>query len=265
MVQLTFATVDGITFAASRGRISNIRQDNKIEVQDLGPLLELYHFCAEKLLPQISEIPWLNCSGLSAFAKAMTSGRAHWVSPDGGKTGFLKTKMLGTESEWNAFAIAAHKASLGAGIARLATSQLIGALGEMRSNLYEHSEAIDSGLIAFRAGSKSFEFIVADHGIGALNSLKSCGYYNSLSDCGEALRLMLTDNVSRFGPGSNRGKGFRPLFIGLANMNGTLRFRSGDHSLMIDGNSPALMSAKTAQKAEIKGFFASIRCQLGSA
>jgi anti-sigma regulatory factor (Ser/Thr protein kinase) len=258
--ELTFSNLDGVTFAASRGRLSSIENSVRFKARDLGPLLELYHFSANNMLPKISELSWLDCSGLSAFA-AMIGARNKWISPEGGRIGFLKPKISDTENDWNVFAIAAHKASLAAGITSDATAQLIGALGEMRSNLYEHSEAVESSLIAFRAAPNSFEFTVSDHGIGALHSLKSCGHYKSITDNGEALRLMLTDNVSRFGPDSDRGKGFRPLFIGLANMNGTIRFRSGDHSLMIHGDKPSLVSAKTAQKAELKGFFASIYCR----
>ena len=84
--------------------------------------------------------------------------------------------------------------------------------------------------------------------------------YTGLDDHGEALRLTLTDGVSRHGSGTGRGRGFRPLFIGIANLNGSLRFRSGDHALIIDGRNPSLMAARLAQKPTIGGFFASVKC-----
>lgn len=76
------------------------------------------------------------------------------------------------------------------------------------------------------------------------------------------LELALTEGISRYGSGSGRGYGFQPLFIGLANLNGSLRFRFGDHALIIDGQKPTLMKAKIAQKPFIPGFFISVRCEL---
>jgi hypothetical protein len=113
----------------------------------------------------------------------------------------------------------------------------------------------------FRAGLRRFEFIVADQGIGVLDSLRSSVEYAALNDSGEALSLTPTDGVSRFGSGSTRGLGFRPLFIGLANLKGALRFRSGDHALLIDGRNPSLITARLAEKPTIKGFLASIVCE----
>jgi hypothetical protein len=68
--------------------------------------------------------------------------------------------------------------------------------------------------------------------------------------------------VSRFGA-PDRGKGFRPIFTGLANLSGLLRFRSGDHALGIDGQSPSLVKAHTAQKLILPGFLASVTCEAG--
>jgi hypothetical protein len=45
-------------------------------------------------------------------------------------------------------------------------------------------------------------------------------------------------------------------------LQGSLRFRSGDHALLIDGTSPDLATAQLAQKPLIDGFLASIRCHV---
>ena len=76
----------------------------------------------------------------------------------------------------------------------------------------------------------------------------------------KALEAALTDGVSRYGPNRNRGHGFRPIFTGLVNLHGELRFRSGDHAITMDGTSPALATSRISQKAPIDGFFASVRC-----
>ena len=60
---------------------------------------------------------------------------------------------------------------------------------------------------------------------------------------------------------SGRGNGFRDLFLGLAHLNADLRFRSGDHALLISGPRPELKTARLAQKTPFQGFLAAVRCQ----
>jgi len=98
--------------------------------------------------------------------------------------------------------------------------------------------------------------------MGVLESLRTSLDYAALTDHGEALRLALTEGVSRFGPEGKRGNGFRPIFVGLANLSGSLRFRSGDHALVIDGQKIGAVAAKTAQKARFQGFLASVTCRV---
>ena len=93
-----------------------------------------------------------------------------------------------------------------------------------------------------------------------LRSLRRNAAYAGLQDEGKALEAAMTDGVSRYGPNNNRGYGFRPIFTGLANLHGELRFRSGDHAITMDGTSPALTTSRISQKAPLDGFFASVRC-----
>jgi hypothetical protein len=88
-------------------------------------------------------------------------------------------------------------------------------------------KAANTGFVAFRAIPEAFEFVVADRDIGILNSLKTAAEYAHLTDHGHALRLALSEGCSRHGTAAGRGMGFRPLFIGLANLHAGLRFRSG--------------------------------------
>jgi anti-sigma regulatory factor (Ser/Thr protein kinase) len=68
-------------------------------------------------------------------------------------------------------------------------AQFAAAVGELYSNIYDRSAAPATGLVAFRAVPNRFEFVVADRGIGVLESLRSCTTYSGLSGHGEALRL----------------------------------------------------------------------------
>jgi hypothetical protein len=168
---------------------------------------------------------------------------------------------LQNETSWVEFGVAAQYSAIRAGFSRDVAAQLVGALGEMQSNIYEHSQASDTGIVAFRATPGVFEFVVSDSGTGVLKSLKSCPAYVDLTSYGQALKLALTDGVSRHGPQSGRGLGFRPLFRGLSNLNGALRFRSGDYALTIDGQNPGAIPVKLWQKAMLQGFFASVICR----
>jgi hypothetical protein len=98
-----------------------------------------------------------------------------------------------------------QKAAVSAGFHRRIAAQFVGVLEEMVSNVYEHSRVPGSGMVAFRAGGDRFEFVVADGGIGVLERLRTFADYSCLTDHGDALRLALTDGVSRFGPDAQRG------------------------------------------------------------
>lgn len=58
-----------------------------------------------------------------------------------------------------------------------------------------------------------------------------------------------------------RGDGFRSIFQGPTDLNGYLRFRSGDHAVIMDGTGPNLATAQIAQKPTLAGFFASVYCK----
>ncbi len=224
---LDFTMLDGLAFAAERRRLSGRAPD--MVAHDLGPVVELGQLAAAGLLPSPERAEWLRLNGLGVLYRAIASGRAHWVCPDGRRIGFLRTgaKLPAEETVWTGFGLAAQQAAVASGFSARIAAQLAAAIGEMHSNVYEHSGASATGLVAFRAGATRFEFVVADRGMGVLESLRSHSDYSGMNDHAEALRLTLTEGVSRHGANTGRGLGFRPLFIGLANLNGSLRFRSG--------------------------------------
>jgi anti-sigma regulatory factor (Ser/Thr protein kinase) len=261
-----FNALDGIAFAAERGRLAG-RTLSAMVACDLGPVIELTQLAAIGLLPRPERLEALRLDGVRSLYRALIGGQSHWVCPDSRRMGLLRTRSHPPAdlTIWTGFGLAVQQAAVAARFPKRVAAQLVAALGELHSNLYEHSGAPETGLVAFQAGMNRFEFVVADRGIGVRESLRNCAEYTSLQDHGEALRLSLTDGVSRHGPNVGRGHGFRPLFIGLANLNGALRFRSGDHALIIDGRSPSLLTARQAQKPTIKGFVASVICELRDA
>jgi hypothetical protein len=90
-------------------------------------------------------------------------------------------------------------AAISAGFSRNVAAQLVGAIGEMQSNIYEHSHAPQTGIVAFRGRSGTFEFVVCDSGIGVLQSLTSCPEFQGITNYGEALHLTLSDGVRTTG------------------------------------------------------------------
>lgn len=266
MPAFTFAALDGLAFAAAKQRLDALPPATTYAANTLGPFLEFAQLCASGLLPRADQAPWLTLGGVKGFNGALRSRRKQWICPDTKAAGFFRTGAQWSEDDtpWVGFALAAQKAAAAAGFDRRIATQFAAALGEMVSNVHEHSGAPTSGIGAFMAQGDAFEFAVADSGVGVLESLRSCADYAGLADDGKALRLALTDGVSRFGAKSGRGGGFRPIFVGLANLSGMLRFRSGDHALVIDGQKIGDMSAVTAQKVRLPGFLASVSCLLNA-
>lgn len=262
--RLSFSEVDDLAFAAERGRLDGGKPKAQFEPIEIGPLIELAQLSAGGLMPAPEQNAWIALDAVARFYSALTGNHNTWICPQDRKLGLIRISGMppADDTPWTAFCLAAQQAAVAVGFPKHTAAQLIGALGELRSNIYEHAEAAETGLVAFRATVTTFEFVVADTGIGVLASLRCCADYADLENHGNALRLALTEGCSRFGSESGRGMGFRPLFVGLANLNGALRFRSGDHALTIDGQNPSLMSATIAQKPHLSGFLVSVTCLL---
>jgi anti-sigma regulatory factor (Ser/Thr protein kinase) len=201
--------------------------------------------------------------GIAPLITALTNRSHQWVCPTSRAAGVYRTYATPEEDDlhWVKFGVAVQFAAVSAGFSRNIAAQLVGAIGEMQSNVYEHSQAPETGIVAFRGRSGTFEFVVCDSGIGALKSLTTCPEFQQVSDHGEALRLTLSDGVSRHGRNAGRGLGFQPLFTGLVNLNGALRFRSGDYALTIEGKDPRSLPARLWQKPRVRGFLASVTCR----
>jgi hypothetical protein len=261
---LTFTAVDGLAFAAEKGKLGRA-QSKAFVARDIGPLLELNHLSCEGLLPPIEGVIRGSLSEADELCAALRQRQRHWICPSTKRIGFIRTTNVEDDvSNSYHFGIAAQKAAVGAGFSKHVASQLVAAIVEMIDNIYLHSTSSETGLAAFHARADCFEFVFSDRGVGILRSLQESSEYARLSDHGDALQLALTDGCSRFGSNSNHGHGFRPLFIGLSNLNGRLRFRSGDHALTIDGRDPISIPWTKIAKPVVPGFFAFVSCRTHS-
>ena len=259
---LSFHEIDDLGFAALSSRLNISNLPASYRSFSLGPLMELLHLVGAGLLPDPLAGKWLALNGAAALVNAIQGGHDYWVCTKTGRMGTLRTARSGASADDQLTAFLMHAKRAAKEVAKLPGStpgQLAAALGEMESNIHEHSKSPSTGILAFRATKGVFEFVAADHGIGVLASLQSNSDFADLADHGQALQLALSEGVSRFGASSSRGHGFRPLFLGLMNLQGFLRFRSGNQALILDGSSVNLATAGVLQKPPVDGFFVSVQ------
>lgn len=261
MEPLTFSAVDDLAFASEDGKLDPAIVRGLYAPRTLSPLLELLMLSKCGAVPIGAEVLH-GRNGAAPLVRAFEAGAETWTSSDG-RHGLLHTGVPQTVAGSEGFWLGAKRAAANlAEIPGSAPAHLVAAMEEMQSNILEHSQAPSTGIVAFRAAKGEFEFVAVDLGIGVLRSLITCDDFAHLRDHGEALRLVLHEGTSRYGPVSNRGYGFRDLFTALVHLRAHLRFRSGDYALTMDGTNPGLPSAQLSQKATFNGFFVSVHCKL---
>jgi hypothetical protein len=230
----------------------------------IGPLLEYVLFDHDSGQSYLSQSKTLQAHMLSRVLQATaTALPSRATSLDAHSIEFLKTPHMNAafdEPWWIAFCKRLESAIQSAGLPRRFAGQLSGTFGEMVSNLVEHSENPETGLVGYQWRQGEFEYVVADNGIGLLNSLKKHPDYAALVDTGQALDTALREGESRHGRQAGRGTGFNMLILNIASHNSYLRFRSGDHCHTIDGTrlSPRLT---TQLGSGFQGFLVSIVCR----
>jgi hypothetical protein len=246
---LTFDLLDDLFLAHERDLLPQIAL---APGPTIGPQIELFVAGSFKGLLFSSPV-------MDAASETQRTGRPAYRS--GRRTGAVAAQRLRHNDEdlhRDAFMVEMHKAMKALGWPTNFTAGFIDAMGEMESNIHEHSRAVGSGLMAYQVAAEEVEWVVADCGIGVLRGLQD-GAYPSLTDAGEALRMALKDGCSRLGI-AGHGNGFRPLFKALSARHGRLRFRSDDQLLTIEGLSPVLSRMRLDQRAHAPGFVISVVC-----
>ncbi len=262
--ELSFEILDDIALAAVRRRGNPAIHLRGRRANKLGPLIELLALSQSAMLP-LDELPL--CTIRQALARALNATEVgsgeHSIQP-GKRVGFVLTSRdprADDQAHWFLFCRKAQEAAE-LSLPKSVAQGLIGAMREIEENVHLHSERAFDGIVGYRGTEREFEFVVADNGIGILNSLRKSPDYAHLSDAGSAIKTALADGQSSLRYVTpDRGYGFHDLFVGLANLNGQLRFRSGDHALTIDGSSPSLMAARLSQKVAVGGFIVSVLCR----
>lgn len=253
--ELTFDFVDDVCLALQENSI-DIASVPPTSAIKMGPLIELYHF-ASGVKPAL-KIPVNVPNSMHSLLQSVRRFRTD--IDQSSSAGFVRAQdLIDDDLLWTDFTIRAKRAASSSGLSNDIGGRIVAAVMELYSNIVEHSEHVGTGYVAYSASEKYFEFLVADRGIGVLNSLRKNINFTHLNDYEEALKLAISENVSRF-EAADRGFGFRPIFVGLANMSDLVRFRSGDCAYIWERASDRTIGAKTVQLARMSGFLCYVRC-----
>ena len=248
--------------ANAEGLLDQAVASEPYTVTALGPLIEFLQLAEAGVMPDPIIGRWLELHAAVPLVRALQSNVSSWIAPAHGRFAFARVRPAAEEfdADLTRFFMSMKRAATQvAGLPGTVPGQLAAALRELKGNILEHSDAASTGLLLYRAAPGLFEFVATDSGVGVLASLKSGGQFPDLMDHGEAMTLALQEGTSRLGVGKGRGFGFRSLFVGLLHLRSTLRFRSGDHALIMNGVNPTVATAQLVQKTPIKGFFISVR------
>ena len=161
---------------------------------------------------------------------------------------------------WQLYAIRFSRSAQAAGFTKTVADGLMAALYEMTRNALEHAEASCPALVGYQAEGGMALFCVVDAGRGVLASLRSCSAYSHLSKHEEAISTAIQEGTSRHGPRQG-GLGFRQVFRALAEVNGHLRFRTGDACLQILGTDCGPNRGDFHGSPPLRGFQVTVCCR----
>jgi anti-sigma regulatory factor (Ser/Thr protein kinase) len=265
-VATDFSIADDLLLEATHGRLGSHAVVALKGVGRIGPFVEIA--MASIFHPQ----QYRRISFEASFARSLSSAlerRAPFGSGYMDMAGAFPLGLINPVTaeapDWDLWTKHAENVALSCGLNRNLVAGLLGALVELQDNIYEHSGAPDSGVVAYAVTPASFEFVVADRGMGVLKSLRSNPQFAAVTDSGRAIELAIADGVSRFPAETGRGQGFNQLFRALVGHNAEVRFRSGDHALTLRPGKSASSAASTlAQVAPLRGFSISVFCSNGT-
>lgn len=233
-LQAQFSVADDLLAEATHGRLLGHGALHIEKSGRIGPLIEL--------LSAATQFPdqYRSVSLAGAFAPKLREAWATGQSFGGGygeQAGAFplpsENPVVTGDPQWEQWLLHAENVAKAKGVPAPLVASLVGALREMQDNIYEHSGAAHTGLAAYAVTDRSFEFVVADRGIGVLETLRQNPDYAHLPDAGTALVEAIRPGVSRFPAVTGRGQGFVQLCRSMVTHRVELRFRSGDHALTL--------------------------------
>lgn len=140
--------------------------------------------------------------------------------------------------DWTFYRQRLVRSMVGSGFAKKLAYALSRALAEMADNVVQHSGPDDlhpaPGVVGYHVGPSAMTFCVVDQGRGTLASLRTNPRWQQLADSRTAICEAVLNSATRR-IGVAKGLGFTEVQKAIADVNGNLRFRSGDGVLLLDG------------------------------
>ena len=162
---------------------------------------------------------------------------------------------------WELFAGRFDASARNVGLSFDTAAKLQLALYEMSENAVIHAEA-PAILVGYQTLPGKALFCVADVGIGLLASLRRNPAFNGLQRHNEAIRTALQDGAtSRTPEDGSGGFGFRQVFKSLADQWGSLRFRSGEGCVTMEGTDCDADRGGVTHPPALPGFQVSVCCR----
>ena len=259
-----FDVVDDVVSAALSGRLRESDPIVLVSADRLAPLVEMA--IASRASPQ--QFANVSCEGCGADAvrraldEEAISGNGY-----GENLGVLPmTRDENTQpggDRYEQWMLRFQNAAAAIGFQKPFARQLAAALGEISDNVFLHSRTASVALAGFWIRENSVEFVVADSGIGVLDSLKTNPVHAHLKDAGQALTAIVSEGATRFEAGTGHGQGIKQFLRAIAGQHGHVRFRSGDHALTLSGDLTAgVGTLRVAGKGQLRGLTVSVQCLL---
>lgn len=250
-IELDFKSLDDLALGVALNRVSSYSLP-EISLNRLGPIIEGLSV-SENWQSPLWERPSLKIGRFSGLVNDTINGKTR-TQMSGAPLGWICADQIFNNGGWTGFQIRISAAMNAGGFDTRTKNGVVAMLGEFRSNIAEHAGSFAGSVVAFCMDDSIFEVVVADRGRGVLQSLRDNPKFADLDDAGQALRLAVSEGVSRHAD-SCRGHGFTPLFKGLANRFSHIRLRSGNHALEVFQTSEEKPMERISQKAENPGLF----------
>lgn len=212
-----------------------------------------------------ARIPWLHsaCRALSQRGLQIVPYEALYAAPEWEMCASpLPDQVI--ENDWPLFLDRFARSLQTRGFGRSLSLSLSKALSEMSDNVIRHSGEGQgtpaNGVIAYHVENRHMTFAVADVGQGVLSSLSANPKWHHLRTSTEALQAAVW-KAATSNPIEEQGDGFMQVHRSLADLNGMLRFRSGDGVLSVNGQGESRQGS-IGFVPPLSGFQLSISCAL---
>lgn len=164
-----------------------------------------------------------------------------------------------TGTPWLLFLQRFRSAAERSGVPRLLANGLAAALHELADNAILHSQFPQTAVVGYAQTGSGIEYVVADAGIGVLQSLRTSPRYQSLADDQEALQQAVVAGASsREDRVAGAGHGFERVLLPLKHLAGEVRLRSGTGCLTVTSVGAANRGIVTT-RPEFRGTLAAAR------